>query len=184
MIKHITLPVTLSILFLVLSCKTAPETLRTETRGVIAENAMVVSARKEASQIGLDIIKKGGNAFDAMMATEMALAVCYPYAGNLGGGGFLVYRLHTGETGSLDYREKAPMAATKDMFLDEQGNVVRERSQRGGLAVGVPGTVAGIFAAHEKFGTMPVDEILKPVIALAERGFEVTENQARSSKYS
>ncbi|WP_029035989.1 gamma-glutamyltransferase [Salinimicrobium xinjiangense] len=173
----------LGILFLVVSCKTATEVPKAESRGVIAENAMVVSARKEASQIGLEIIKKGGNAFDAMMATEMALAVCYPFAGNLGGGGFLVYRLNSGETGTLDFREKAPMAATKEMFLDETGKAVPERSQKGGLAVGVPGTVAGVFAAHEKFGKLPVSEILEPVIALAEQGFEVTENQARTLNY-
>lgn len=173
----------LSLLFIIFSCKTAPELSRTASRGVMAENAMVVSARKEASKIGLDIIKQGGNAFDAMMATEMALAVCYPYAGNLGGGGFMVYRLNTGETGTLDYREKAPMAATKNMFLDEDGNAVPQRSQRGGLAVGVPGTVAGIFAAHEKFGSLPVVEILAPVIELAEKGFEVTERQAQALSY-
>ncbi|MCB0389319.1 MAG: gamma-glutamyltransferase, partial [Winogradskyella sp.] len=103
-----------------ISCKKPLET-KPVTRGLIAKNAMVVSAREEASKIGSDILKKGGNVFDAMMATEMALAVCYPYAGNLGGGGFMVYRLHTGETGALDFREKAPLAATKNMYLDANG---------------------------------------------------------------
>ena len=97
--------------------------------GLIANKAMVVSARAEASKIGADIMKKGGNAFDAMVATELALAVAYPYAGNIGGGGFMVYRKANGETGTLDYREKAPLAATKDMFLDKEGNVIKETDE-------------------------------------------------------
>ena len=91
----------------------------TKVQGLVADKAMVVSAREEASRIGIEIIKSGGNAFDAMMATEMALAVTFPFAGNLGGGGFMVYRMADGRIGSLDYREKAPLAATKDMYLDE-----------------------------------------------------------------
>lgn len=148
--------------------------------GVVAENAMVVSAREEASRIGVEIMKKGGNAFDAMVATEMALAVAYPYAGNLGGGGFMVYRLANGETGALDYREKAPLQATRNMYLDEEGNVIPDKSRFGAMAVGVPGTVAGIFAVHEKFGTLPIETILAPVIALAENGYVISENQERS----
>ncbi len=146
-------------------------------RGLITSKAMVVSARAEASKIGTDILKKGGNAFDAMMATEMALAVIYPYAGNLGGGGFMVYRLNDGTFGALDYREKAPLAATKNMYLDEEGNVIKDKSTVGAFAVGVPGTIAGIFAAHEKFGSLPVTEILQPVIDLANNGFVITEKQ-------
>ena len=146
-------------------------------RGLTTQNAMVVSAREEASKIGSDILEKGGNAFDAMFATEMALAVTYPYAGNLGGGGFMVYRLHTGETGALDYREKAPLAAHRDMYLDSLGNVIKGKSTVGAYAVGVPGTVAGIFAAHEKFGSLPIETLLEPVIKLAENGFTVTEKQ-------
>ena len=146
-------------------------------RGLIAEHAMVVSARREASKIGLEIMKQGGNAFDAMIATEMALAVVYPYAGNLGGGGFMVYRLNTGETGALDYREKAPLQAHRDMYLDSLGNVDPQKSRFGSLAVGVPGTVAGIFAVHEKFGSMSIEKILAPVITLAQRGFVITPNQ-------
>ena len=146
-------------------------------RGTITKKAMVVSAREEASKIGSDILQQGGNAFDAMFATEMALAVTYPYAGNLGGGGFMVYRLNTGETGALDYREKAPLAASKNMYLDSLGNVIPNKSTVGAYAVGVPGTVAGIFAAHEKFGTLPIETLLKPVIALAENGFTITEKQ-------
>lgn len=146
--------------------------------GTIADQAMVVSAREEASQIGLDIIKKGGNAFDAMMATEMALAVIYPFAGNLGGGGFMVYRLASGEVGSLDYREKAPSGAFTDMYLDENGEVIAGLSTQGALASGVPGTIAGIFTAQEKFGKLSPSEILAPVIELAEKGYVTTTNQA------
>jgi gamma-glutamyltranspeptidase/glutathione hydrolase len=122
-------------------------------------------------------MKKGGNAFDAMVATELALAVAYPFAGNLGGGGFMVYRKANGETGSLDYREKAPLAATKDLFLDEKGNVIKGKSTESPLAIGVPGTIAGVFAVHEKLGSLPIEEILKPVIELAERGVIVTKKQ-------
>lgn len=147
-------------------------------RGLIAEQAMVVSAREEASLIGLEVLRKGGNAFDAMMATEMALAVTFPFAGNLGGGGFMVYRLADGAVGSIDYREKAPGAATEDMYLDENGDVVPGLSTKGALASGVPGTIAGIFEAQAKFGKLSPEEILQPVIELANRGFIVTERQA------
>ncbi|GEQ87234.1 gamma-glutamyltransferase [Patiriisocius marinistellae] len=152
--------------------------------GLITKNAMVVSAREEASKIGSDIMKNGGNAFDAMVATEMALAVCYPYAGNLGGGGFMVYRTQYGEIGALDYREKAPIKASKDMYLDDDGNYMASKSKTGSLAVAIPGTIAGIFEAHSKFGTLPIEEILTPVIKLAKEGFILTEDQAiRFNKY-
>lgn len=172
---------------LIVSCKQENtdiqiEASRTNTPppkiGLIAKNAMVVSARQEASKIGTDIMKKGGNAFDAMIATEMALAVTYPYAGNLGGGGFIVYRTQYGELGSIDYREKAPLKASRDMYLDEKGNFVSEKSKTGALAVGVPGTIAGIFAVHEKLGSLPIEEVLQPVIDLANRGYIITEQQA------
>jgi len=149
-------------------------------QGLIAEKAMVVSAREEASKIGLEILQKGGNAFDAMMATEMALAVTYPFAGNLGGGGFMVYRMADGTVGSIDYREKAPLAATKDMYLDENGEFLSELSTKGGLASGVPGTIAGIFEAQAKFGRLSPAEILQPVIDLAKNGFVITSRQAES----
>lgn len=150
--------------------------------GLVVTKAMVVSAREEASKIGADIMKKGGNAFDAMVGTELALAVAFPFAGNIGGGGFMVYRKANGEVGSIDYREKAPLAATKDMFLDENGNVIKGKSTETALAIGVPGTIAGVFAVHKKYGTMKMSEILKPVIALAERGVVVTQKQERSLK--
>nr|WP_315183264.1 gamma-glutamyltransferase [uncultured Flavobacterium sp.] len=147
--------------------------------GLISDKAMVVSAREEASKIGVEIMKKGGNAFDAMVATELALAVAYPYAGNIGGGGFMVYRKANGEIGSLDYREKAPLAATKDMFLDQNGKVIKGKSTESPLAIGVPGTIAGVFAVHKKLGSLPMSEIMKPVIALAEKGVIVTRRQER-----
>lgn len=147
--------------------------------GLITPHAMVVSAREEASEIGIEIMKKGGNAFDAMVATELALAVSYPYAGNISGGGFMVYRKNNGEIGALDYREKAPLKATKDMYLDTNGNVIPNLSTQGALAVGVPGTIAGIFAVHEKFGKLPIEEIMKPIIALAQKGVVVTEKQLK-----
>ncbi|MFT3796099.1 gamma-glutamyltransferase [Flavobacterium sp.] len=152
-------------------------TLSHAQKGLIAQKAMVVSAREEASQIGTEIMRQGGNAFDAMIATQLALAVAYPYAGNLGGGGFMVYRLRNGETGTLDFREIAPMAASKNMFLDAHGNVIPDLSTDSGLAVGIPGTVAGIFAVHQKFGSFPLDKIFQPVIALAEKGVVVTPKQ-------
>ncbi|UZH55385.1 gamma-glutamyltransferase [Salinimicrobium tongyeongense] len=171
------------LIFLQHSCKSPkePQTLSISAEsGLIAEHAMVVSARKEASEIGLEIIKQGGNAFDAMVATEMALAVAYPYAGNLGGGGFMVYRLNNGESGALDFREKAPLRSHRNMYLDSIGKVAPQKSRFGSMAVGVPGTVAGIFAVHEKFGSLPMKHILAPVIKLAQTGFVVTPKQAAS----
>ena len=161
-----------------LSCKSNEKTV--ESSGLVTSKAMVVSAREEASQIGVEIIKQGGNAFDAMIATELALAVAHPQAGNIGGGGFMVYRKANGETGAIDYREKAPMAAARDMFLDKNGNVIKGKSTETALASGIPGTIAGIFEVHKKFGSMPMSEILKPVIALAEKGVIVTKLQAES----
>ncbi len=175
-------------IFLFSACKNDPHIseVKKPQLGVIADSAMVVSARQEASNIGLKIMKeKGGNAFDAMIATEFALAVVYPYAGNLGGGGFMVYRTEYGEVGALDYREKAPMAATRDMYLDDDGNFISDKSKTGSLAVGIPGTVAGMFAVHEKYGSLPMEEIIEPVIKLATDGFLLTEDQAgRFNKYA
>lgn len=165
-------------LFLSIFCSFLSENVQAQT-GLIANKAMVVSAREEASKIGVEIMQKGGNAFDAMVATELALAVAYPYAGNLGGGGFMVYRKANGEIGSLDYREKAPFAAHKTMFLDKEGNVIKGKSTESPLAIGVPGTIAGVFAVHKKLGSLPMSEILKPVIALAEKGVVVTRKQER-----
>lgn len=167
----------MSIPILFFSCQ-SPSEEKEPKRGLIAEKAMVVSARGEASRIGIEIMQKGGNAFDAMMATEMALAVTFPFAGNLGGGGFAVYRLANGEIGSIDYREKAPGAAHRDMYLDENGDVIPGLSTKGALASGVPGTIAGIFEAQAKFGKLEPKDILQPVIDLAKNGFVVSTQQA------
>ncbi|TMM31920.1 gamma-glutamyltransferase [Polaribacter aestuariivivens] len=176
--KKIILLFTFSILFI--HCKPAIE--KEKNIGLIAQKAMVVSAREEASKIGVSILKKGGNAFDAMVATELALAVAYPYAGNIGGGGFMVYRKNNGEIGAIDYREKAPLAATKNMFLDENENVIPNKSTLGAMAVGIPGTIAGVFEVHQKFGTIPMEEILKPIIELAQKGVVVTYKQEKRLK--
>ena len=142
----------------------------------------VVSAREEASAIGVAIMKQGGTAFDAMIATDLALTVCYPNAGNISGGGFAVYRTNGGDIGSLDFREKAPLGASSDMYLDEEGNVIPNKSTLGGLAVGVPGTVAGLVALHEKFGTLPWETLVQPAIDLARKGYVVTPKQEQSFK--
>lgn len=146
---------------------------------VISKNAtgnygMVVSARQEASDIGIDILKRGGNAFDASIAVHFALAVCYPQAGNIGGGGFMLARTSDNKNVALDFREKAPLAAHKDMFLDEDGNVIENLSTLGHLAVGVPGSVDGMFTIHQKYGTLPWSDLLQPSIAIAENGFIIT----------
>ncbi|MDU8886836.1 gamma-glutamyltransferase [Yeosuana sp. MJ-SS3] len=169
------------VFLLLITCKKY-EVVHPIKKGLITQNAMVVSAREEASKIGSDILNKGGNAFDAMAATHLALAVAYPYAGNIGGGGFMVYRKDNGEIGSLDFREKAPLAATKDMYLDEEGNIIPEKSTLGAMAVGVPGSVAGIFAVHEKFGSLPIEDIIQPSINLAKQGVIVTKKQEEKIK--
>ncbi|HJO70345.1 MAG TPA: gamma-glutamyltransferase [Flavobacteriaceae bacterium] len=143
-------------------------------------NPTVVSARKEASEIGVEIMKKGGNAYDAMIAVHLALAVAHPTAGNIGGGGFFVYYNSDGSSGSLDFREMAPGKAFKDMYLDKNGNVIPDMSTLGGAAVGVPGSISAIFEIHSKFGTLPIEDLFQPAIKLAQEGFIVTENQSSS----
>ena len=171
----------LTAVVLLVSCQNSPAKKQPDPeKGVLAPHAMVVSAKEEASQIGLAILKKGGNAFDAMIATELALAVAYPNAGNIGGGGFMVYRLGSGERGALDYREKAPAKAHRDMYLDKNGKVIADKSTLGALAVGVPGTIAGIFEVYQKFGSLPIGELIQPAIDLARNGVLITELQANS----
>jgi len=140
----------------------------------------VVSARKEASQIGLEIMKNGGNAYDSMIATHLALAVVHPTAGNIGGGGFFVYHHKDGSSGSLDFREMAPGNAFKDMYLDENGDVIPDMSTLGGAAVGVPGSISAIYEIHAKFGSLPIEDLFKPAINLAKNGFIVTKKQSNS----
>ncbi|MDW8108342.1 MAG: gamma-glutamyltransferase [Candidatus Kryptonium sp.] len=149
---------------------------------VKAYNGMVVSSDSIATKVGIEILKKGGNAVDAAVAVGFALAVTYPQAGNIGGGGFMVIRMANGETVTIDYREKAPLKAHENMFLDENGNFIPEKSQIGHLSVGVPGSVAGLLLALEKYGTMSRKEVLKPAIQLAEKGFIVNEGLANAFK--
>ena len=151
-----------------------------EGRGITADSGMVVSAHPESSRIGIAILMAGGNAVDAAVATEFALAVCYPEAGNLGGGGFMVVRTSDGKTDMIDYREKAPLKASRDMFLDANGNVINGSSTVTHLASGVPGTVDGMIRIHSKYGNLPFKEVIQPAIDLAEKGFPVTGLHAES----
>jgi len=142
-------------------------------------NGMVVSASEIASQVGVDILKKGGNAVDAAVAVKFALSVVYPNAGNLGGGGFMVYRSAKGETNTLDFREKAASGASRDMYLDAGGNPIVDKSLYGQLASGVPGSVAGMAEAHQKYGRLKWEDLVAPAVALATNGFKLTAMQAR-----
>jgi len=156
----------------------AMNVMGTEKTGVISKNGMVVTAHPQASKIGIEILKKGGNAYDAAIAVQFVLAVVYPQAGNIGCGGFLVYRTKDGAIGSLDFREKAPFRAHRDMYLDKTGDVVPGLSREGTLSVGVPGTVDGMFEISKKLGTMPVAELLQPAIDFAQHGVVLTEAEA------
>ena len=138
---------------------------------VAAENGMVVSAQHLATDVGVEVLKRGGNAVDAAVAVGYALAVVYPAAGNLGGGGFMTINLADGRKTFLDFRETAPLAATANMYLDKDGNVIKGISTKGHLAVGVPGSVSGMEYAREKYGTMKRADLLAPAIQLAEQGF-------------
>ena len=142
------------------------------------EKGLVVSAHPLASEAGAQILKKGGNAFDAAIATQFALAVVYPQAGNIGGGGFLVGYTKDGKKIALDYRETAPKNASRDMYLDEKGKANTDLSQNGRLAVGVPGSVSGMFYTHQKFGKLPMAVLIQPAIDLAQKGFAITEREA------
>ncbi len=186
-------------LFLILACKTTQKTpsnenkkdlfslfvedpnvkpFYSEKKGVFAKNGMVAAAHAEASNAGVEILKMGGNAIDAAVATHFALAVVFPFAGNLGGGGFAVIRTKNGEAHTLDFREKAPLKAHKDMYLDAQGTVVQGLSLQGHLASGVPGSVDGMVEMHQKFGKLPWTKLLEPAIRLAEQGVILTEREA------
>jgi gamma-glutamyltranspeptidase/glutathione hydrolase len=144
----------------------------------LANYAMVVSAHPEASKIGTQILQRGGNAYDAAVAVQFALAVALPAAGNIGGGGFLLYRDRNGSAGSLDFRETAPAGASRDMYLDKSGNVVPGLSTAGALAVGTPGTVAGMAALHKQLGKLSWPALVQPAVALAAKGFPLTAKEA------
>jgi len=152
------------------------------TKQVTAKKAAVVSVHPLASDAGLQVLKQGGNAFDAAIATQLALAVVYPGAGNLGGGGFLVASLSKGNTLAIDYREKAPGAAFRDMYLDQKGEVIPNLSISGHRAAGVPGTVAGLFQTH-KYAKLPFKQLIEPAITLA-RGFVITESEANGLNFT
>ena len=152
---------------------------RLAPKGVYGDEAMVVSAHFLASEVGADVLKNGGNAFDAAVAVNFALAVVYQQAGNIGGGGVMVYRTADGDSGTLDFRERAPVKASADMYLDDNGKVIKGLSLRGPLAVGVPGSVAGMEALHARFGSVAWDALIRPSINLAQDGFVLTEKAAR-----
>lgn len=160
------------------------EETRESGKTALAEEGMVVSAHREASRVGYEILKDGGNAIDAMVGVHFALAVVYPAAGNLGGGGFLVYREDEGEVHTLDFREMAPGAAHEDMYLDEEGMVIDGLSLYGHKASGVPGSVDGMLVAHAKYGSLPLSRLIQPSIDLAEKGFEITAQQAENYNYT
>lgn len=162
------------------TCKQAPDTASIlPVKSAIAENGMVVSAHPLATDIGVQILKAGGNAVDASIAVQLALAVCYPVAGNLGGGGFMLYRSAKGEVAALDYRETAPSLSTKDMYLDASGNAVTDLSQHGHLACGVPGTVAGLYEAFQKYSKLKDwKALVNPAVSLAKNGIILTAKEA------
>lgn len=146
--------------------------------GVLGKNGMVASAHADASTVGVEILKSGGNAIDAAVATHFALAVVFPFAGNLGGGGFAVVRTKQGKSYTLDFREKAPLKAFRDMYLDGEGNVKPGLSTLGHLASGVPGSVDGMVELHKKLGKLPWEKVIQPAIDLAEKGVVLTEREA------
>src|SRR5690242_12163429 len=151
--------------------------------GILAHNGMVVAQESRAARIGVEILDRGGNAVDAAVAVGFAMAVTYPRAGNIGGGGFMVIHLAKGDVDtSIDYRETAPAAATPTMFLDAQGNADPKKSRDTGLAVGVPGTVAGLAMAEQKYGSgrFTLADLIAPAIGLAQDGFPVEDDLADS----
>lgn len=148
------------------------------TTGAVGKQAAIATAHPAATEVGFQVLQEGGNAFDAAVAVSFALAVVYPRAGNIGGGGFAVYRLGGGEAGSLDFREKAPELAHRNMYLDETGTVIQGLSTKGALAVGVPGSVAGMFELHKKLGSKPWQSLLSPSIQLAREGVVLTKEEA------
>lgn len=145
---------------------------------VSGKNGMVVSAHRLASEVGISILKKGGNAVDAAVGVGFALAVVYPYAGNIGGGGFMILHHSDGTNTSVDFRETAPEFAHPEMYLDENGEYLPSLSREGIISVGIPGSVAGLHYAHQKYGKLSFEEVILPAIALARNGFELEFYQA------
>lgn len=169
---------------LVFTCQQAPKLDYEAQKSATFSKAAIAGPHPLATEAGLDVLKNGGNAIDAAVAMQFTMAVVYPRAGNLGGGGFLVYRAASGVTQTLDYREKAPAAASRNMYLDEEENVISGLSTRGHLAVGVPGTVAGIGEMYERYGSKPWDELLSYAIKYADEGYRLSESEvARLKRY-
>mgnify|MGYP005982587143 FL=1 len=160
------------------SCATKQQLNSSVEQASTFSKAAVVTAHPLASEVGVKILKKGGNAIDAAVAVQFALAVVYPNAGNIGGGGFMLYRDHSGQLDALDFREKAPLKASRDMYLDAQGNVIPELSLYSQLASGIPGSVAGMWEAHKKYGKLQWKDLLLPAIQLARTGFKISQRQA------
>lgn len=165
-------------LLLLVSCRQEQPQPYTAEKSKVFAQAAVVTGHPLASDVGQQVLEKGGNAVDAVVAVQFALAVVYPRAGNIGGGGFMVYRAQDGTTSALDYREKAPAAATHDMYLDSLGNPIAALSTRGHLAAGVPGTVAGLVEAHSRYGKLPWKDLVQPAIDLAKNGFPISLTEA------
>lgn len=163
---------------LLTSCHRRQIPEKADSKPLVTEKAMVVSAHPVASKIGVEVLQKGGNAVDAAVATGFALAVCYPTAGNIGGGGFMVIRLKNGESYTIDYREKAPVKAHRNLYINENGEVTDGLSLNTHLAAGVPGSVAGMIDAHKRFGKMSFNEVIQPAIDIAQKGFIITGQQA------
>ncbi|MGE6781453.1 gamma-glutamyltransferase [Ensifer adhaerens] len=170
----------LSITVLIASSLTARAAYAASPEPVKAEHGMVVTAQHLASDVGVAVLKSGGNAVDAAVAVGYALAVTYPTAGNIGGGGFMTIRFKDGKTTFLDFRERAPQAATKTMYLDDKGNIVKGASTQGYLAVGVPGPVLGFEYARSRYGTKPLAELIAPAIGLAKDGFALEQGDVDS----
>src|SRR5688572_14081410 len=176
----------ISLVYFLFSCKTSPKHDQPIVdpfnygiqKKTVAANGVVVSAHTLASHIGVEMMKEGGNAIDAAIATQLALAVVYPIAGNLGGGGFMVARLSDGREIAIDFREMAPARSHRDMYIDSTGTARTDLSQFGHLSGGVPGTVAGIFAAMA-YAKLPFEKLIQPAIDLAEKGFRISAAEAK-----
>ena len=178
--------ITFLLLYLVFcACRQAPEVDYVAQKSATFSTAGIVGPHPLATEVGLNVLRRGGNAIDAAVAMQFAMAVVYPRAGNLGGGGFLVYRSARGNSMALDYRERAPAAASRNMYLDEAGDVTPGLSTRGHLAVGVPGTVAGISTMHEKLGSLPWSGLVAPAIRFAREGYRLSEAEvSRLKRYN
>lgn len=166
----------LAILIAFVGC--APEGTKKSREATPKYEAAVSTVSPEATQVGLEIMEQGGNAFDAAIAVQFAMAVTYPRAGNLGGGGFAVLHTKDGQSDALDFREKAPLKSSKDMFLDEEGKVQKDKLLLGGLAGGVPGSVRGMMELHEKYGSLEWNKLVEPAVKLAREGFEISSFEA------